>query len=85
LASLAYAYATFGKRDEALQILDELKARSTRGEVPAFEMGIIYTGLGDKERAFEWFDKAIEDRSELMVWLKVDPRLNTLRSGCQQL
>jgi serine/threonine protein kinase/Tfp pilus assembly protein PilF len=80
LASLGYAYATFGKRREALKILDELKARSTRGEVPAFEMAIIHTGLGDKERAFEWFDKAIEDRSELMAWLKVDPRLNTLRS-----
>lgn len=80
LASLGYAYAASGKRDEALKILDELKARSTRGDVPAFEMGIIYTGLGDKDLAFEWFDKAIEDRSELMAWLKVDPRLNTLRS-----
>ena len=80
LASLGYAYALFGKRDEALKILDELKARSSRGDVPAYEMAIIYTGLRDKERAFEWFDKAIEDRSELMAWLKVDPRLNTLRS-----
>ncbi len=42
-------------------------------------MAIIYTGLGEKEKAFEWLEKAYEDRSELMTWLKVDPRLDPLR------
>jgi serine/threonine protein kinase/tetratricopeptide (TPR) repeat protein len=80
LASLGHAYAVFGKRDEALKILDELKNRSERGRLPAYEMAIIYTGLGDKDRAFEWLEKGYEDRSELMTWLKVDPRLDSLRS-----
>jgi serine/threonine protein kinase/Tfp pilus assembly protein PilF len=79
-ASLGHAYAAFGKRDEALKILDQLKERSARGDLPGYEMAILYTGLGDKDRAFEWLDKAYEDRSELMSWLKVDPRLDSLRS-----
>ena len=76
LAPLGHAYAVFGKRDEALKILDQLKERSA----PGYQMAILYTGLGDKDRAFEWLDKAYEDRDELMTWLKVDPRLDSLRS-----
>lgn len=70
----------FGKRDEALKILDQLKNRSAQGELPAYELAFLYAGLGDKERAFEWLDKAYEDRSEGMTLLKVDPALDSLRS-----
>ncbi len=36
-------------------------------------------GLGEKDRAFEWLEKAYEERSDLLVYLKVEPRLDSLR------
>jgi CO dehydrogenase nickel-insertion accessory protein CooC1 len=40
---------------------------------------MIYAGLGDKEKAFEWLDRAYEDRADYMVYLNVDPRFDPLR------
>ena len=45
-----------------------------------FEIALIDAGLGDADRAFEWLDKAYDDRSDLLVYLKVDPRLDPIRS-----
>jgi hypothetical protein len=42
-------------------------------------MALIYTGLGEKERAFAWFEKAYKTRSWGLLWLKVDPRFDSLR------
>jgi hypothetical protein len=41
---------------------------------------LIYIGLGEKDRAFESLESAYKERSDLLVYLKVDPRLDTLRS-----
>ena len=48
--------------------------------ISPFDTAIICTGLGDTERAFEWLEKALEDRSWWMIRLKVDPRLDRLRA-----
>ncbi|MGH2396099.1 MAG: TPR end-of-group domain-containing protein [bacterium] len=47
---------------------------------PACSSYPSYTGLGDKERALEWLEKAFEDRSWEMIRLKIDPRLDPLRA-----
>jgi hypothetical protein len=41
---------------------------------------LIHAGLGQNDRAFEWLEKADEERSEYFPWLNVDPRLDSLRS-----
>jgi len=41
---------------------------------------LIYEGLGKKDRAFEWLEKALEERDSELVFLKVDPSLDILRS-----
>jgi hypothetical protein len=40
----------------------------------------VHAGLGEKDQALVWLDRALEDRSHWLVWLKLDPRLGTLRS-----
>ncbi len=80
IGGLGHAYAVSGNRAEANRRLQELKDLSKQRYVAPFETALVYTGLGDKERAFEWLEKAYEDRSWGMVRLKVDPRLDPLRS-----
>jgi len=43
-------------------------------------MALMYTGLGDKDQAFEWLEKAYEDRIEMLIFLKVDPNWDSLRA-----
>jgi hypothetical protein len=53
---------------------------SNRRYVSPYSIALIYTGLGEKEQAFAWLEKAYEDRSSLMIYLKVEPMLDSLRS-----
>jgi serine/threonine protein kinase/Flp pilus assembly protein TadD len=76
-ARVGHAYAAWGKRGEALKILDELLKRR---DVTPYSIAEIYVGLGEKDRAFEWLEKAHGERNVQMVSLKVDPNLDSLRS-----
>ena len=77
---LAYAYTAAGRRDEALKILDEQKRLAKQRYVSPYNFAIIYTGLGDKDRAFEWLAKAIEERTPIIHHLKSRPLFDPLRS-----
>jgi serine/threonine protein kinase/Tfp pilus assembly protein PilF len=78
--TLAYAYAVAGKRDEALKILDQQKGLAKQRYISPFNFAIIYTGLGDKDRAFEWLGKAYEERSQAMDHIKMRPMFDSLRA-----
>jgi serine/threonine-protein kinase len=80
MAPLGHAYARAGQRAEAWKVLEQLKELSKRAYVPAYAMVDIYTGLGEKEEAFTWLEKAYEQHCSWLVWLKVDPELDPLRS-----
>lgn len=80
LGELGNAYAVSGQRAEALTLLDELKTMSARGYVSPLDFAFIHTGLGDKERAFTHLEQAYQERSTWLMWIKVDPRLDVLRS-----
>jgi tetratricopeptide (TPR) repeat protein len=80
VAAIGHAYATEGRKSEALKVLDQLKELSKRRYVSAYWIAQIYAALGEKEQAFEWLRKAYEERSVWMVYLKVDPGLDPLRS-----
>jgi tetratricopeptide (TPR) repeat protein len=77
---LGRIYAVLGKKSEALEVLDELKHLSAQEYVPATSLAIVYTGLGDKDQAFVWLEKAYEERSFQLQWLSVEPRWDSLRS-----
>ena len=77
---LGYTYAVAGKRAEAEKILDELKERSKQRHVNPAEFALIYTGLGDKDRAFEFLQKEYEENQRLPAFINVLPEWDSLRS-----
>jgi len=79
LGALGHAYSVAGRGGEARKALAELREVSRRQYVPPFEVALIYAGLGDREGAFEWLERAYEDRSTWLCWLKFDPRFDGLR------
>jgi TolB-like protein/DNA-binding winged helix-turn-helix (wHTH) protein/Tfp pilus assembly protein PilF len=67
LGFLGNAYAVFGQKNQAEKILAELKGRSKREYIPPYHMALIHAGLGEKEQALAWLEKAYEDRSFSLV------------------
>ena len=80
-AALGYADAMAGNRREAMTIASELETESKQQFVPALDIGLIYLSLDDKDRALEWLERAYRERSSLLIYLKVDPRFDALRSA----
>ncbi|MBI4547942.1 MAG: tetratricopeptide repeat protein [Ignavibacteriae bacterium] len=80
VAILGYAYARSGNQRAASEILDELARKSKQVYISPYFFAIIYTGLGQKDRAIEWLDAALEDRSNWMIYLGVQPIFDSLRS-----
>jgi len=80
LAALGNAHARSGDHREALRVLEELNAISKQRYVPSHHFAWVYIGLGDKDQAFAWLEKAYEERSSYLTWLKVDPVFDPLRS-----
>lgn len=80
LGALGHAYAILGKRAKARQIAAELRELAQHRYVSPFDIGLIYAALGDREQTFEWLETALEDRSWGVMFLKVDPRFDHLRS-----
>jgi eukaryotic-like serine/threonine-protein kinase len=79
-AELGYAYAVSGKNDEARKILDELKELSEREYVSPFCLALIYAGLGEKDQALEWLEKAYQKRVAFLIYLGRQPQFDVLRS-----
>jgi TolB-like protein/DNA-binding winged helix-turn-helix (wHTH) protein/tetratricopeptide (TPR) repeat protein len=80
LAGLGHAYAISGRAGDAYRVIDRLRELSSRKYVPAYEMAIVYTGLGNPTEAFAWLEKAYRDRDGyLWLWLNLDQRFDTLR------
>jgi len=78
-AWLAYVYAAVGQRRKAMEILQELQALSKREYVSPYQIAEIYTGLGDMDHAFEWWDKAQQAGFDY-VYLTAWPANDVLRS-----
>jgi hypothetical protein len=61
--------------------LDQLKEQSNQHYGSLSNIAIIYARLGDKDQAFAWLEEAYQDRDELLIYLNIEPRLNSLRSN----
>ena len=84
LASLGHAYAASGKKAEARKILRELDQRSKHRYVSPYDRALIYTGLGEKNQALAWLEKA-EDQGVPLHHINVDQRFDCLRSDDRYL
>ncbi len=78
-ALLANAYALAGERAKALSALDELKALSQQRYVSPLDIAVVYTGLGDRNAAFQWLEKAYQERTMRIQELP-EPIFDSLRS-----
>lgn len=76
---LAHANARFGKHEEARSGLAELLGRADCGHVSTKAMIVAYAGLGDRDRAFEWLERAFEQRDGILYWLRAVPVFDPLR------
>jgi len=80
-AGLAHAYATAGKSSKAKEIVDELQHRARTTYVSPYMIAAVYAGLEDKDKAFEFLEKAYQERSsDLPYFLRADLRIDNLRS-----
>jgi TolB-like protein/Tfp pilus assembly protein PilF len=72
--------AKSGKREETLQLLNELKQEAISGYVQGYTFALIYIGLGDKEEALNWLEKQMSGHSETANQYAVAPEFDDLRS-----
>ena len=80
LAALGHVYGVSGAKAEARKILDTLHLLSSKKFVTSYGFALVYAGLDEKEQAFQWLNKAFEEHSCWLVWLKTDPRWEPLSS-----
>ena len=80
VANLGYALARGGRRQEAEAMVADLITRRERDYYPAFAIGEILLGLGDSDRALEWFERAADEHSIGFYLPSVDPVYDPLRS-----
>lgn len=80
LAWLGYAYALSGRREEAMQILSQLDHEPKQNYVSPFYRALLEIGLGNREAALNWLEKAFDDRDEWMVYLRIYPEFDSLHS-----
>ncbi len=87
VGDLGYVYALSGKRSDAVALIKELDEKYTRKEANGQYLAIVYVGLGDKDKAFEWLEKDFQTRNGKLpeiVWqiqfdsLRDDPRYRDL-------
>jgi tetratricopeptide (TPR) repeat protein len=77
-ANLGYAYAVSGRRSEAMKLLEEVKTRPDRSISNASEVALIYVGLGEKDQAMTWLEKAYEEHFNPSILVR--PAFDPLRS-----
>jgi len=80
MPDLGHAYAVDGRREAAVEVLEELETISQRRYVPAYGFATIHAGLGDDERALEWLQRAFDERSWDMAFIRVEREMDPLRT-----
>jgi TolB-like protein/Tfp pilus assembly protein PilF/tRNA A-37 threonylcarbamoyl transferase component Bud32 len=79
-ATMGYAYALAGRRHDATRILHELEAEAAVAYVSPVALATLHLGLGHVESALDWTERALEARRGWLVYLRVNPILDPLRT-----
>lgn len=77
---LAFAHGRAGRQSEAKALLSRFVAPSKAQLVPPYDMAQAYVALGNHERAMEWLERAYQERNDYIIYLRVDPFFEPLRS-----
>jgi tetratricopeptide (TPR) repeat protein len=77
-SALICAHAAIGERDEALRLFESIDERARHEYVPPFAFALAYVGLGDREKAFAWLERGVEQHDEMMAENFLDPLFDQL-------
>jgi tetratricopeptide (TPR) repeat protein len=80
LASLGKVLGDSGRKQDARKILEELKERSKHRYVSPYLIGLVQLGLGERDQAIASLERGYTNRDQWMMYLKVDPNWDDLRS-----
>jgi serine/threonine protein kinase/Tfp pilus assembly protein PilF len=80
VGNMGWLCAIAGKKDKAYEFLAELEERSKKGYVSSFWTALIYIGLGEIDKSFQWFEKAYEERDGNMIYFTVPPIFDPVRA-----
>ncbi len=80
LWTLGYVLAAGGQHQEAREVIGELEEASKKLYVSPYYIALIYAGLGEWDEMFAWLEKAYENRDWWLLWLRVEPRFDQVRS-----
>lgn len=80
IAARGFIAGVSGRTDDAQIILTELERLAGQKFVTSYGVALVHAGLGQNNAAFTWLNKAFDERSHWLVWLRLDPRWNGLRS-----
>ncbi len=80
MGALGHVYAVSGRKDLAQKVIDRFNEFLKKRYVATYDLAIIHLGLGDKEKALEYLEESCYDRSLRMIGIKVEPKLDSLRS-----
>ena len=83
VADIGHVYAMSGDTNAALKVLAQLNEASKRTYVNPFEIALIYLALGRRSEALQWLGRAHRERSDMLIYLNADPRLDSIRSDPQ--
>ena len=80
VASMGHVYAAMGDVwTSVTKALDKLKSFEKEGSVSPYQLAVVYAALGETDKAFESLGQALQMRSTLLTYLKMDPRFDSLR------
>ena len=80
LSALGYALAQAGRAKEAQAVLEEVESLQKKKLLPSMEMVVVYIGMGKKDEAFAWLEKAYAERASALIYLAAEPGFDSLRS-----
>ena len=80
LTALAHTYALSGRREEAMKMLAQLDEVAKRKYVSPYSLAAVQVALGDFDRAFAYLERAVERHDRALIWIRVGPRFNPIRS-----
>jgi hypothetical protein len=72
-----------GRAKEAREILRTLEATSGERYVPPYALAVVHAGLGEQDEAFQWLEKAYDERDVHLIYLTVDPKWDPYRTDAR--
>jgi hypothetical protein len=80
LASQARALARSGRDADARAVLQALRARAAQQYVSPFDFAVVHAGLGERDEAFAWLEKAYADGANRLTFMRIEPAFEPLRA-----